>query len=140
MFASRLSTVLLFSAGLAACGGAPEGALDDTAAAPPFPPPRIFPNPPISKTPRPPSPSPTRSRACGVASDAITSFSCWTLDKKGNRVDAPSACDITLSGDQMTVNAAQLGSGIDWTVHADDGAGNAIDVVCQTSVVKKRAL
>jgi subtilisin-like proprotein convertase family protein len=78
----------------------------------------------------------TATDACGPAAAQVAAYDCSTFTKKGKRIDKTGSCAVQIDGDTVTVvDSGGVGTTIEWTVEATDGAGNGIVMVCGVVVV-----
>lgn len=71
----------------------------------------------------------------GVTTE-ITGFDCFMFTKKGKRIDKTGSCEVTFTGDTVTIlDSGGVGDNITWDVTATDGSGNATDQLCEIEVV-----
>ncbi len=71
----------------------------------------------------------------------VTAFDCFTIDKKGRKIDRTDGCDIALRGPTLDIiDAGGVGDMIEWTVQAVDDSGNVGTTTCSLNVVKKKDL
>jgi hypothetical protein len=74
---------------------------------------------------------------CGPTTVVITEFDCFKFTKKGKRIDKTESCQVTLSGDTITIeDSGGVGDSITWKVTATDAAGNPAMIDCGVLVVK----
>lgn len=75
--------------------------------------------------------------ACGPAAAEVVAYDCFMFTKKGKRIDKTGSCEVAIDGATVTVaDSGGVGTTIEWTVEATDGAGNGIVMVCSVAVAK----
>jgi hypothetical protein len=71
----------------------------------------------------------------GDLTAVITQFDCFKFTKKGKRIDKTESCQVTLSGDTITIeDSGGVGDNITWTVMATDSSGNTTTETCAITV------
>ncbi len=78
----------------------------------------------------------TASDTCsGAVTPTITSYSCWSSDAKGRKIDNKRNCVVVASGAKLTIKNPGCATGsIEWTVKATDAAGNTATQLCSVNV------
>lgn len=70
-----------------------------------------------------------------LSSPSIAAFDCFTLTKKGKRIDKTDSCEVALDGDTITIlDSGGVGDVISWTVNLSDASGNNGAANCETVV------
>ena len=68
---------------------------------------------------------------------AITGYNCFSLTKKGKKIDKTNSCIVHVNGDTITiVDSGGVGDNISWTVMTNDNCGNISESTCSVNVVK----
>ncbi|NIR30257.1 MAG: RTX toxin [Gammaproteobacteria bacterium] len=104
-------------------------------------PPTVFCNAPDTIVPPDAPISFTASAADNCAAETgvstvITAFDCFKFTKKGKRIDKTESCQISFSGDTITIlDSGGVDDHITWTVEAEDGSGNQASEECEVLVV-----
>lgn len=71
----------------------------------------------------------------------VTGFDCFTIDKKGRKIDRTDGCDLALRGPSVDIiDSGGVGDMIEWTVEAVDDSGNKETKTCSILVVRKKDL
>jgi hypothetical protein len=66
----------------------------------------------------------------------VTAFDCFSFTKKGKRIDKTRSCEISITGDTITVlDSGGVDDHITWTVQATDCSGNSSTAPCAVDVV-----
>jgi hypothetical protein len=103
-------------------------------------PPQVFCNTPANIIPpdAPISFTATATDTCDASPDVVvTGFDCFKFTKKGKRIDKTESCQVSISGDSVTINdSGGVNDTIEWTVEATDGSGNMSTTTCLVLVVK----
>ena len=77
-----------------------------------------------------------RDQCEGDLTPVITEFDCFKFTKKGKRIDKTASCEVSLSGDTITIlDSGGVGDHITWNVTATDGSGNQTTADCEVLVV-----
>jgi fibro-slime domain-containing protein len=70
----------------------------------------------------------------------ITSYDCWTINGSGRRMSKLESCVVSYDGDTLTIeDSGGVGDVIEWTVVAEDGAGNTSEELCSVTVVNPKS-
>jgi hypothetical protein len=74
--------------------------------------------------------------ACGSTTVAVQSYDCYKFARNGKRIDKRESCVVSFSGATVTISdSGGVGDIIQWTVAAQDGAGNSTQTTCTVNVL-----
>jgi hypothetical protein len=75
---------------------------------------------------------------CAVVDVEILDYDCFAFNGAGMRVDKTGSCQVSISGDTLSItviDSGGVGDNIVWTVRAEDDSGNQSTLQCGTVVV-----
>jgi hypothetical protein len=105
-------------------------------------PPQIECHAPDTLTPPDAPVSFTATASDNCASDLsveVVGFDCFSLTKKGKRIDKRESCVVTTQGDTITIqDTGGVDDRINWEVMASDSCGNVSEAVCKIEIIRQR--
>jgi hypothetical protein len=75
--------------------------------------------------------------ACDSPDVLITRYDCYSVTKKGRRIDKTDSCLVSYSDDTITISdTGGVGDTILWTIESADASGNPASQTCELHVVR----